>query len=118
MSDHSYTDMAGVTNETNATNYYYLDMRGYQNAAVQIEIGTASDTITVTAEITLQDDGTAAASCEYQDITSAAFGISSATADDIWWFDSDIGARYIRIKTVSSGGNHDGDYNLYGWRGV
>ena len=111
--------LADVTNETDATNYYYMDMAGYRNFTLQAETSdaTPTSTLTITIEASMQDDGTAAASCAYQDVTNALFSVAS-------WVDTDFMAigdvqmafKYIRVKTVTAGGGNDADYTLYAKR--
>ena len=116
-SHHVEETLADVTNETNATTYYYVDLDGYKFFSLQIEIGAATDTCTVTIEATNQDDGTAAASCVYQDVTNDLFGVASVTADDFWVAKDAMMFKYIRVKTVTAGGNNDADYTLYHKKG-
>jgi len=101
----------------NTTAYAYFDMDGFRNFVLQGETsGTApTDVLTVTVEATVQDDGTAAASCVYQDVTNALFGVAS-------WVDTDFMAiadtmvpfKYVRVKynTSNTGGN-DADLTVY-----
>ena len=102
---------------TNTTTYAYFDMDGFRNFSLQGETsGTApTDVLTVTLEATNQDDGTAAASCAYQDVTNALFGVAS-------WVDTDFMAiadtpqpfKYVRVKYVTSnGGGGDADLTVY-----
>lgn len=115
----SYT-LADVTNETNATNNRYIDMVGYDGLVIQYEKTGGTDSVTLTVEATAQDDGTAAASCTYQDITQYGMGISTAsatsasyTADAIINLSDGYPYRYIKVKTVSAGGNNNADYAIY-----
>jgi|TARA_Y100000034_G_C6905929_1_gene420364 hypothetical protein len=112
-SHHVEETLADVTNETNATTYYYVDMDGYKTFAIQVEIGAATDTCTVSVEATIQDDGTAAASCTYQDVSTDWFGAASWTADVWLEKDTPTNVKYFRIKTVTAGGNNDADYTIY-----
>jgi len=112
--------LADVTNETNATNNRYVDMDGYNNIAIQFEKTGGTDTVTLTVEATLQDDGTAAASCTYQDVTQYSFSAvqggtdaASYTADNMLVMKDRINYKYLNIKTVSSGGTNDADYAIY-----
>ncbi len=66
---------------TNTTSYAYFDMSGYKYFSLQGVISLTVDTLTVTVEATVQDDGTAQASCAYEDVTNALFGVASAGAD-------------------------------------
>jgi hypothetical protein len=114
--NHVETTLADVTNETSATNYYYVDMDGYQYFTVDVNTSgtTPSDTLTITIEAGNQDDGTAAASIFYQDVTTAWFGVASVVDADLRWEkDTPTGAKYVRIKTVTAGGSNDADYAIY-----
>lgn len=111
----SLTNIAQTT-----TGYGYLDMSGYRYFTLQGETSgaTPTDVLTVTVEATCQDDGTAAASCTYQDVTNAVFGVAS-------WVDTDFMAvadtpqpfKYVRVKYVTStGGGNDADLTVYAKR--
>jgi len=117
VSDHHVEEtLADVTNETSATSHYYMDMDGYRYFSLQLETsgGTPADTLTVTVEATNQDDGTAATSCTYQDVTQALFGVASWVDTDAFAIvDTPVPFKYVRIKTVTAGGNNDADYTIY-----
>ena len=98
------------------TTYYYLDMAGYRKSAVQIEVDDIqAGSVELTYEGTLQDDGTAAASCSYQDITNDVFGIGSQfavsgtsnTIADMWVDNSEktSALKYGRIKLGLTNGS-------------
>ncbi len=111
--------VADVTNGVDATYTYYLDMSSFRKLGLQLEINGGSGTVTVTIEGTIQDDGTAAASCTYQDIGSATFGAASWTADAMLIDNAEKLAcyKYIKIKVVAStGGADDGDWTIYAKR--
>lgn len=102
------------------TLYYYVDMAGYQESGFQFELGCDAGTVTVTVECSLMDDGTAPASCTYQDVTNDVFGIiqlqaAATTASDMWI--DDAGAlgicKYVRVKVVSNTGDDSGDWAIY-----
>lgn len=104
------------------TYYYYIDMAGFRKAAFQFEMVCTGGTMTVTCEGTLQDDGTAQASCDYQDVTSDVFGVASlvasaGAASDMWIDNSEKLAafKYVRIKLVVAGGA-DADATFYAKR--
>ena len=108
-------DLTNIAETTTA--YAYLDMAGYRGFSIQGETSgaTPTDVLTVTIEGTNQDDGTAPASCAYQDVTNALFGVAS-------WVDTDFFAvadtlqsfKYIRVKyTTSTGGGNDCDLTVY-----
>ena len=113
---HQEVTLADVTDETSATNYYYVDMDGFRYFSFQLETSGAApgDTLTVTVEATNQDDGTAQANCTYQDVTNALFGVASWVDTDAYAIaDTPTAFKYVRIKTVTAGGNNDADYTIY-----
>jgi hypothetical protein len=107
--------LAAITNGTDNTYYYYIDMTGFRKAGFQLELSGGSGTITVTVEGTLQDDGTAAASCTYQDITSATFGQVSYTATNMLIDNGEKLAcfKYVRLKVVAASGANNADWTIY-----
>lgn len=127
-SHHVEETLADVTNETSGTNYYYVDMDGYKNLGIQIDTSGAAptDTLTITFEGSLQDDGTAPASCFYTDITAMFYDGATNALGTASWVDVDVAAwlteavagtfKYIRVKTVTAGGNNDADYVIYAKR--
>lgn len=117
---HVEETIADVTNETNATVERFTDMDGYNHLAIQFEKTGGADSVTLTVEGSMQDDGTGSASVVYQDITQYGFDISTAastaasyTADAIITLKTDTNYKFIKIKTVSAGGANDADYALY-----
>lgn len=118
---HVEETLIAVTNQTtNTTAYAYMDMDGYSTLALQGETSdtTPTDVLTVTVEASIEDDGTAAASCAYQDVTNLLFGVAS-------WVDTDFfgvvnlpfPVKYIRVKYVTSnGGGNDADLTVYAKR--
>ncbi len=116
---HVEETLADVTNETSATNYYYLDMDGYRYFSIDIDTSGATpvDTLTMTIEAGNQDDGTAQASIFYTDVTNSWFNVASVVDADVRWEkDTPVIAKYVRIKTVTAGGNNDADYKIYAKR--
>ena len=116
---HEEGTLYSLTNiSTNTTGYCgYVDMDGKRFAAFQIETsGTApTDVLTVTFECTVQDDGTAPASCTYQDLTNDLFGIASVVdSDDMWIVSSTLPMKYCRIKYVTSNDSgNDADLTVF-----
>jgi YHS domain-containing protein len=108
--------IANASSQGDGTTYYYFDMAGFKTFGLQIEDapGGAGDE-TYTFEATLQDDGTAAASCTYQDVTNDMFGVASAVTDDMWMADLDTPIKYGRVKVVraNDGGATDGAWIIY-----
>lgn len=101
----------------NTTAYGYIDMDGYRYLGIQgLTSGAApTDILTVTVEATIQDDGTAQASCTYTDVTTSWFGVASAIDNDFYWMTSvPVIAKYVRVKyTTSAGGGNDCDLTVY-----
>lgn len=116
---HLETTAVVVTNGTDGTYYYYSDMDGYSALGSQLTLSGGSGTVTVTLEGTMQDDGTAQASCTYIDVTNDAFGSASYTAsttlnDSAGFFGQ---FKYVRYKVVAStGGANDADWTIYNKR--
>ena len=108
--------LAEVTDETSATNYYYLDSAGYLNWGFQADTSgaTPTDTLTITIEASFQDDGTAQASASYQDVTNILAAVANWVDVDVMLFvDTVMQPKFWRIKTVTAGGSNDADYTLY-----
>jgi len=111
---HFEETLADVTNGTDGTYYYYVDMDGAKHFSAQLELSGGSGTCTVTVEATNQDDGTAAASCAYQDVTNGLFGAASYTASDFLIADTAMSFKYIRYKVVAStAAANDADWTIY-----
>jgi hypothetical protein len=102
---------------TNTTTYAYFDMSGYKYFSLQGETsGTApTDVLTVTIEATTQDDGTAQASCAYQDVTNSLFGVASFVDTDFYGIADEVNPfKYVRVKYVTSNGSgSDADLTVY-----
>lgn len=105
---------------TNTTTYAYLDMDGYRFFSLQGETSgtTPTDVLTVTIEATNQDDGTAAASCTYQDVTNELFGVANWVDTDFFAInDTSVAFKYMRVKYVTSNGaGNDADLTVYAKR--
>jgi hypothetical protein len=99
------------------TGYGYIDMSGVRYLGIQGETSgaTPTDVLTVTLEATMQDDGTAAASCTYQDVTTAITGSASFVDTDFMaLIDTPLPVKYLRVKYVTStGGGNDVDLTVY-----
>ena len=120
ISQHYVTEtLASVTNGADETYYYYVDMNGYRKAGFQLTLNGGSGTCTVTVEGSIQDDGTAPASCAYLDITSATFGAANFTASNVLIDNDEKLAcfKYVRLKVVASTGDaDDADWTIYSKR--
>jgi len=115
---HSESTLLNLTNiDTNTTAYAYIDMDGYRYLTLQCETSgsTPTDTLTLTIEATCQDDGTAMASCVYQDVTNVLTGSASyVDADTMMRVTTPVAFKYIRLKYVTSnGGGGDADLTVY-----
>lgn len=113
--DQPYDTLLDLTNITDGTAYGYIDMEGYKNVELQIETSgtTPTSTLTLTLEGSCQNDGTAAASVTYQDVTQDELGVASVVDQDDWWRLIDVGYKYLRIKHVTAGGGDDCDLTVY-----
>jgi len=106
--------------------YWYIDMDGLRDLGLQLSLGCDNGTVTADVQCTLQDDGTAPAACDYDDVTMDAFGVAqlqsncgggAATADDIWIANIDtLGlCKYVRVHVEFATGNanDDGDATIF-----
>lgn len=111
---HVEETVADVTDETNATTNYFVDMDGYRNVGVHFETEPDTDTCTLTLQASNQDDGTSPASItDWIDVTTALTGSASFTADEFIIVDTPVPIKWIRIQTVTAGGNNTADYRIY-----
>ncbi|MCK4500816.1 hypothetical protein KAU11_09975 [Candidatus Babeliales bacterium] len=122
FNQHLEETLADITNEASGvTTERYVDLDGYRNNTSQVEIDSATDVVTVTFEGTLQDDGTAPADItDWQDITQYGMTIQTAsataanyTADVITSIAQSTSYKWLKIKTVTSGGTGDADYRIF-----
>jgi len=108
-------DLTNIAQTTTA--YAYIDMAGFQTLGIQAETSgaTPTDVLTITLEASMQDDGTAAASCAYQDVTNALTGSASfVDTDFISLIATPFAVKYLRVKyTTSTGGGNDCDLTIY-----
>lgn len=127
VSQHFAADV--VVNSTggmSGVNTYYLDMAGYKRCDIQNII---SGILTVSGAISLQDDGTAASSCTYDDTISGVWyvgsesvvsvsGTSGATKTQTWQMKDEIAAKYIRLNVyaMSGAGVLSSDATIYAKR--
>lgn len=106
---HTETTPVDETNLTDDTTAYaYWDMDGYREFSLQCDMNIETDSITATLECTVQDDGTAQASCFYSDVTSDLAGVASVVDSDfIWIVDTSVAFKYCRLKYVTSADEGD-----------
>ena len=109
--------LADVTNGTDGTYSYYIDMNSYRKGGFQLELsGGATGSLTVTVEGSIQDDGTAPASVTYQDITLDTFG-SGSYSDSVMLIDNAEKLacyKYVKLKVIANtGGMNDADWTIY-----
>ncbi len=112
-------DLVSVTNGTDDTYYYYIDMSYFEALSFQGTMDCVAGTVTMTIEGTLQDDGTAQASCTYADITNAVFAVanvqSAAAPVVVFLVDNSkkLGTfKYIRVKIVANTTANTGDWTI------
>jgi hypothetical protein len=107
--------LVDITNGTDGTYYYYVDMNSFKHLGAQWTISGGSGTCTMTIEGTMQDDGTAPGSCNFDDITNDVTGVASFTADDLLADSAGVLGcfKYVRFKVVASSGSNDADWTIY-----
>jgi hypothetical protein len=110
----SETDVA-----TGSTYNYYVDMAGYKHCAFQYEKGGTASTLRFSVDATLQDDGTAASSCTYQDVDANGHTNISGTTTDSYTSDAyiimkpEMNAKYYKATVEQSGTYTTMDFDLY-----
>jgi hypothetical protein len=111
--------LADVTNGDDGTYTYYVDMSAHYQFGLQAILDGGSGTVTVTIEATMQADGTAPASCAYDDVTNDVFGAASFTASFFKVDTNNIlkNAKYVKVKVVAATtAANDADWTLYATR--
>ena len=109
---------------TNTTGYIYIETNGYRIPTVQcITSGTApTDTLTLTLEATVQDDGTALSSCTFSDITEWMTDLITGATSAASFVDVNcvlastmpLAVKGLRLKYVTSnGGGGDADLTVH-----
>ena len=116
--------LENIVSATDGSYPYYTDMNGFRKWGAQIvgDIGATSGTLTITVEGTMQDDGTAPASCTFDDITNDTFGSASfiinTTAPDIVTLNANTEKlalyKYVKLLiTAATSGGSDGSWTIY-----
>lgn len=110
--------IADVTNGTDGTYDYYVDMDGYNTSSFQMELDGGSGDIDVSVECTTVDDGTAPGDGgrTYHDYTNALWGV--LTVDTSGIYADDVGkmsdCKYLHVEVVAASGANDADWYIYG----
>lgn len=119
---HVPSTVAEVTNGTDGTYTYYIpgtlmDMTVFN---LQMILSGGSGTVTVTVEATWENNGTAASSCDYTDITQ--YGMTNLTAADAASYTAstalnskeNVTPTYYKVKVVAAtSGANDADWTLH-----
>lgn len=108
-----------LTNGTDGTYTKYFNPRTFKYNGIRIAGNGGSGSITATIEATMQDDGTAAASCVYSDVTLDIFGSSSfvITSASILDLLDNTGKmmfyKYVKVNYVlDTSGANDADVKI------
>lgn len=101
----TYATGSEHVDETEGTYSDYIDVGGEESATIQVVVSDGTPTISLHG--TVQDDGTAAASCAYIDIGqygfSSASGASTAstyTASALLYKKTGLNLKYIKVQAV------------------
>ncbi len=108
-------DLTNITAGTDAS--VYSDVKSKRFGTWQLETSgtTPTDVLTVTMLASAQDDGTAIASLDYQDVTNSWFGVASIVdSDELLERDTpmSVAATELNYTTSATGGN-DADLTVY-----
>lgn len=93
--------------------YLYVNLKGYKYDFFQLIINTVGDSVTVTTELSLQDDEPNPTLCTYEDVTLDEFLVANFTASTIVGFDDVTEAKWLRLHYVTAGGAGDGALTVY-----
>ena len=96
---------AGVTVD------FHVDMAHMQHWSLQWIPNDVNFTLKVYASD--EDNGTAPAACDYEDVTLAWFGAASFTARTFLVFDTNLQAKWLHIEVVRAGGVGTDSHKLY-----
>ncbi len=111
-------DLTNITTNTTDGTCGIWDMDGYRYFSVQIATDDAAptDILTVTLECSNQDDGTAPASVDFDDLTSALTpdGPALIDSDGYWFVDTVALVKWCKIKYTTSN-DAGGDADLTVW---
>jgi len=91
---------------------WYFDVETYQNFGIGLDFSAALG-VGVKVYISYQNDGTAASSCFYNDVTTALFGATPVNADDFGAFDTGQAVKYVWIEMDNTGGAGTEDLYIY-----
>jgi len=98
---------------------YYMNCSAFKNWAIQYEKTGGTDPLRLTVWVTAQDDGTAAASCTYQQVKAAGHTNVSGTTTDSYTADAylcslpRVNAKYVKATVTQTGTYGDSDYTIY-----
>uniref|UniRef100_A0A6H1ZEH6 Uncharacterized protein n=1 Tax=viral metagenome TaxID=1070528 RepID=A0A6H1ZEH6_9ZZZZ len=107
---------SNIPNGTPAT--IYVDIKHRKRVMVDVICASADDTFNSTYALSLQDDGTAPASCNYQDISSYLDNDGSSkdwllsgvrTSTHLMMLPHGVTGKYLRITHTTAGGVGSGD---------
>ena len=125
--NHVELTLADVTDGANDTYNYFVDMDTFRKVGLQFILlggaatGGGETGVTDKCYMTIQDDGTAAVSCAYEDVTNDVFGTPSlvaapnTAATDAWLDNSEALslAKYVKIEVVADCNGATGDWTIY-----
>jgi hypothetical protein len=111
----AFVYVAAVVNGIDGPYDYYIDRKaGHHATGLQFILNGGSGNVTCTVQATMQDDGTAPAACQYQDVTLPLTGLAAVVASGTY-FNEDLlaVARYVRVHVVAAtGGANDADWDI------
>jgi hypothetical protein len=101
------TTLANVTNGTDGTYTYAVDMTGKRVSGFHIELDGGSGTVTVTIE------GRIGTLTTFVDITNQVFSVANTQSDAIWVDNAGVLSVFTRIQIkviASTSGANDADW--------
>lgn len=103
ISTHNNSEkLFNATSQAAGTYEKYIDMEDFRKLGIQLILGAGA--LTLTTEVCVQNDGTEASSCTFEDKTSEIFGVANLTASDVLIDNAEAMAviKYVKIKIVST----------------
>jgi len=121
-SKHIEEELADMSNGTDGTYEYFLDMDDFIGNGIQADISAGQGTVTMSLEGSIQDDTSPPSSVSFHDITQYGFtnllGVAAAsyTSDVILALKKEARLKWIKVKIVANTGNDSGNWVIYAKR--
>jgi len=123
----TYDTLASLTNIAASTSgQLYIDIEGYKRVGLQCNVSSGTvGSIRLAFEVSVQNDGTAAASCTYFDVTESTVDLITGTTSNADYVNTDclitfsnlVKAKYLMVSYITDGAGSDQDLTIYSCKG-